>query len=133
MRAGKHYVRFMQSLGLVRVPCSPLDTWPALGAFHAWGRDQRGIAETTLRLYENVLVALLEKLGDDPLIYTVRGLRDFVVERARPHSRRRGATIVCALRAFLPFLVATGRAREGMPDAIPRFASWTLSSLPRYL
>lgn len=132
-RAGKHYVRFLQGQGLVPVPCSPLGVWSVLDAFHAWGRDQRGLAETTLRLYEDVLVDLLEKLGDDPSTYTARGLRDFVIERARPHGPRRGETIVCAVRAFLRFLVATGRAREGMPDAIPRFASWKLASLPRYL
>jgi len=126
-------VRFLQGQGLVRVPRSSLEIWPILGAFHAWGRDQRGLAETTLSLYEDVLVDLLEKLGDDPLMYTARGLRDFVVERARPHGCRRGQTIACAVRAFLRFLVAAGRAREGMPDAIPRFASWRLSSLPRYL
>jgi integrase/recombinase XerD len=118
--AGRHYVRFLQGQGLVRVPCSTLEVWPILGAFHAWGRDQRGLAESTLRLYEDVLVDLLEELGDDPLMYTARRLRDFVVERARPHGRRRGETIVCAVRAFLRFLVAAGRARAGMPDAIPR-------------
>jgi integrase/recombinase XerD len=132
-RAGKHYVRFLQGQGLLQIPRSPLDVWPVLGSFHAWGRDQRGLAETTLHLYEDVLIDLLEELGDDPAMYTARRLRDFVVERARPHGRRRGETIVCAVRAFLRFLVAVGRAREGMPDAIPRFASWRLSSLPRYL
>lgn len=132
-RAGRHYVRFLQGQGLVRVPESLLEKWPMLGAFHAWGRDQRGLAATTLRLYEDVLVDLLAKLGDQPSTYTPRGLRDFVLERSRPHGRRRGETIVCAVRAFLRFLVAEGRVRDGMPDAIPRFASWKLSSLPRYL
>jgi len=72
-------------------------------------------------------------LGDDPKTYSARRLRDFVIERSRSHGRRRGETIVCAVRAFLRFLVATGKCRDGLPDAIPRFASWKLSSLPRYL
>ena len=133
IRAGKHYLRFLQGQGLAPAPCSPLELWPILGAFHAWGRDQRGLAETTLHLYEDVLVDLLKKVGDDPSAYTARGLRDFVIDRARPHGRRRGETIVCAVRAFLRHLAATGRAREGLQDAIPRFASWRLSSLPRHL
>lgn len=132
-RSGRHYVRFLGVQGLAPAPRSDLDVWPILGAFHAWSRDQRGLAGTTLRLYEDVLVDLLERLGDDPRTYTARRLRDFVVERARPHGSRRGETIVCAVRAFLRFLVAAGRVRESILTAIPRFASWKLSSLPRYL
>jgi integrase len=98
-----------------------------------WGVEHRGLAETTLRLYEEVIADLVATLGSDPAGYTAKILRDYVIERARPHGLRRGETIVCAVRSFLRFLVAMGRCRDGMPDAIPRFASWKLSSLPRYL
>jgi integrase len=37
------------------------------------------------------------------------------------------------VRAFLRYLVAVGRARDGLQHAIPSFASWRLSSLPRHL
>jgi integrase len=132
-RAGKQYLQFLRRQGAIPARSRPYDCWPTLGAFHEWGLHHRGLAETTLHLYEDVLVDLLEALGDDPAAYSARHLRDFVIERSRPHGRRRGETIVCAVRAFLRFLVATGSCRHGIPDAIPRFASWKLSSLPRYL
>ncbi|KAB2944453.1 MAG: tyrosine-type recombinase/integrase, partial [Rhizobiaceae bacterium] len=132
-RAGKRYVQFLREQGAAPALTAPCDRIPLLGAFHRWGVDQRGLAETTLRLYEDVLVDLVDALGDDPGAYTARNLRDFVSARSRPHGGRRGETIVCAVRAFLRFLVAAGRCRDGLPDAIPRFASWKLSSLPKYL
>ena len=132
-RAGKRYLQFLRQQGVVLAPKVPREISPLLGAFHEWGLHQRGLAETTLHLYEDVLVDLLEALGDDPAAYSARRLRDFVMERSRPHGRRRGETIVCSVRTFLRFLVATGSCCDGMPDAIPRFASWKLSSLPRYL
>lgn len=132
-RAGKRYLQFLRRQGAVPAPKQPHELRPMLGAFHEWCLHHRGLAETTLHLYEDVVVDLLDVLGDDPAAYSARRLRDFVIERSRPHSRRRGETIVCAVRSFLRFLVATGRCRDGIPDAIPRFASWRLSSLPRYL
>jgi len=132
-RAGKRYLQFLRQQGAVAPPKLLYELRPMLGAFHEWGVRHRGLAETTLCLYEDILVDLIAALGDDPTTYDARRLRDFVIERSRPHGRRRGETIVCAVRAFMRFLVATGRCRDGMPDAIPRFASWKLSSLPRYL
>jgi integrase/recombinase XerD len=131
--AAVRYVQFLRDESVIPSPALPHEVWPILSDFHAWELEHRGLAETTLHLYEDVLVDLLETLGDDPAMYAARELRDFVIERARPHGRRRGETIVCAVRSFLRFLVATGRCRDGIPNAVPCFASWKLSSLPRYL
>lgn len=131
--AGSRYVQFLRGAGVIAARSVPHEASPILGEFHVWGVEQRGLAETTLQLYEEVIVDLVATLGSDPASYTARGLRDYVIERARPHGLRRGETIVCAVRSFLRFLAAMGRCRDGMPDAIPRFASWKLSSLPRYL
>ena len=131
--AGARYVQFLRRESVIPSRKLPGEVWPVLGDFLAWGLKQQGLAETTLRLYEDVLDDLLATLGDNPANYSAQALRDFVVERCRGHSLRRGETIVCSVRSFLRFLVAMGRCRPGMPDAVPRFASWKLSSLPRYL
>jgi integrase/recombinase XerD len=131
--AGARFVQFLRGAGIARAPEARRDVWPILGEYHVWALQHRGLAATTLHLYEDVLVDLVATLGTDPSTYTAKGLRDHVLDRARPHGLRRGETIVCAVRSFLRFLVATGRCSDGMPDAIPRFASWRLSSLPRYL
>jgi site-specific recombinase XerD len=133
MTAGGRYLQFLLREGMVPSAKLPREVWPVLGEYHAWGLEHRGLAETTLRLYEDVLGDFLATWGDNPASYTAQALRDYVIQRARPHGVRRGETIVCAVRSFLRYLVAMGKCRDGMPDAIPRFASWNLSSVPRYL
>ena len=130
------FIRFLreQSLlpQLVRKP-SPTDLWPLLGEFHSWMRRHRGLTDASLKVYEGILVELRDALGDDPHTYTAKLLRDFVLERARRHRVARAKSIVVAVRAFLRFLGATGRCPPGMEHAIPGFASWQLSSVPRFL
>jgi integrase/recombinase XerD len=41
--------------------------------------------------------------------------------------------VVSVTRAFLRYLIAQGVCRTGMDDAVPTFAMWRLSALPRYL
>jgi integrase/recombinase XerD len=130
------YIRFLQGRGVIAPtvrPPSPSERWPILGLFRSWMRQHRGLTESTLDVYQGILVGLLEKMGDDPRGYSADALRDFVMERARPHRIWRAKSIVVAVRAFLRFLGATGRCPPGMEHAIPGFASWQLSSVPRFL
>ena len=129
------FVRFLQEQGVVPRPAtsSPSDRWPLLGAFRSWMRQHRGLTETTLDAYQGVLVELLAMLGDDPRAYTAAALRAFVLQRARPHGIWRAKSIAVAVRAFLRFLGATGQCPSGREHAIPSFATWQLSSVPRFL
>jgi site-specific recombinase XerD len=78
-------------------------------------------------------VGLLDALGDDARAYSAEALRAFVLERARPHGIHRAKCIVVAVRSFVRFLGVTGQCPPGMEHAIPGFASWQLSSVPRFL
>jgi site-specific recombinase XerD len=136
LRAASVYIQFLQAQGVVPPPVvspAPSDRWPLLGTFRSWMRQHRGLTESTLDVYQGILVGLCEKLGDDPDRYTPEALRAFVFERARSHSIWRAKSIVVAVRALLRFLGATGRCPAGMEHAIPGFASWPLSSIPRFL
>jgi site-specific recombinase XerD len=136
LAAASVFIGFLREEGVIPqpVPCpSPSDRWPMLGAFRSWMRQHRGLTETTLDVYQGVLVGLLEVVGDDPRDYTAEALRAFVLERARPHGLWRAKSIVVAVRALLRFLGATGRCPPGMEHAIPGFACWQLSSVPRFL
>src|ERR1022692_620146 len=93
----------------------------------------RGLAETTLDVYQGSLLGLLEDLGEVARAYSPEALRSFVLNRARPHGIYRAKSIVVAVRSFVRFLGATGRCPPGMEHAIPGFASWQLSSVPRFL
>jgi integrase/recombinase XerD len=136
LEAARLFIRFLREqdvLPPVAVAPSPVDQWPVLGEFRAWARQHRGLTEASVDAYQRVLVRLLTALGDDPRAYTAEALRGFVLERARLHRVAHAKRVVVAVRAFLRFLGATGRCPPGMEHAIPGFASWQLSSVPRFL
>lgn len=136
LEAASLFIRFLQLKGELPPPVarpSATEQWPILGEFRAWMRTHRGLTETTLDVYEGILVGLLDALGDDARAYTAEALRTFVLDRARPHGIERAKSIVVASRSFLRFLGVTGRCPPGMEHAIPGFATWRLSSTPRFL
>jgi site-specific recombinase XerD len=136
LTAAALFIRFLQSHGALPLPITPpavCERWPILGEFRLWMRGNRGLTETTMDVYQYTLVALLEGLGAEPRTYSAEALRDFVLDRARPHGIERAKSIVVAVRSFLRFLAVTGRCTPGLEHAIPGFASWQLSSVPRFL
>ncbi len=136
LAAASVFIRFLREQGALPFPVpapSASDRWPLLGEYRSWMRQNRGLTETTLDIYQRTLVGLLEMLGDDARAYTAESLRTFVFERARPHGIERAKSITVAVRSFLRFLGATGRCAPGMDHAIPGFAGWQLSTVPRFL
>jgi integrase/recombinase XerD len=134
--AASVFIRFLQHEGKLPPPVmlpSACDLRPILGEFRAWMQKHRGVTAATLEVYERILVGLLDTLGDDGHIYSAEALRAFVLDRARPHGIYRAKSIVVAVRAFVRFLGVTGQCAPGMEHAIPGFASWQLSSVPRFL
>jgi integrase/recombinase XerD len=134
--AAAAYIRFLREKGELSIPVATApatERWPILGEFRSWTRKHRGLTETTLDVYQGILVGLLESLGDDTSAYDTEALRSFVFERSRPHGIYRAKSIVVAVRAFVRFLGATGQCRLGLEHGIPGFASWQLSSVPRFL
>lgn len=136
MTAAGCFIRFLKECGVL--PCSklapsPAEHWPILGEFRAWMQQQRGLRESTLDDYERVQIDMLQALGDSPISYTAANVRSFVLQRAMPHGISRAKSIATATRAFLRFLIATGRCPVGLDHAIPGYASWRLSTVPRFL
>jgi site-specific recombinase XerD len=130
------FIRFLQLQGQLplpaALPCAG-EVWPVLGEFRSWMHQHRGVTETTLDTYQGILMDLREALGEDTGTYSAEALRTFIFKRARPHGMQRARTIVVAVRSFVRFMGATGRCVAGMEHAIPSFASWQLSSTPRFL
>jgi integrase/recombinase XerD len=130
------FIRFLQLQGELPPPVarpSATEQWPVLGEFRSWMRTHRGLTETTLDVYQGILVGLLDALGDDARAYSAEALRAFVLDRARPHGIERAKSVVVAVRSFVRFLGVAGQCPPGMEHAIPGFASWRLSSIPRFL
>jgi len=136
LTAATLFIRFLRVQGVlapVAVPPSPADLWPIIGEFRSWMRQHRGLTETTLDVYQAIIIELLVAHGSDPQRYTPDVLRGFALERARRHGIWRAKTVIVSVRAFLRFLGATGQCPAAMQHAIPGFASWQLSTVPRFL
>jgi integrase/recombinase XerD len=130
------FIRFLRVYGVLpppTIPASPTDLWPLIREFRSWMRQHRGLTETTLDVYQPIIAELLTALGGEPRLCTAEALRGFALERARRHGLWRAKTVVVAVRAFLRFLGATQQGTPGMQYAIPGFASWQLSTVPRFL
>jgi site-specific recombinase XerD len=96
-------------------------------------RQHRGLTEATLDVYQPIIAELLTALGGDSRRYTAEALRGFALDRARQHGISRAKTVVVSVRSFLRFLGATGQCSTGMQHAILGFASWQVSTVPRFL
>ena len=134
--SAKLFIAMLRAEGVLppeRRDASHEEIWPLLAAYCRWMRDQRGLAESTLALRRPILVDLLVALGDDPIAYTAKALRGFVLERAAPHGRPRAKCIASTIRSFLRYLIATGQCQLGLDHAVPGFANWQLATTPRFL
>lgn len=136
LTAASVFIRFLQQQGELPSPVTPpsaSDLWPVLGEFRSWMQQHRGLTKTTLDIYQRTLAGLCTALGDDAQTYSAEVLRAFVLERARPHGIQSAKGITVAVRSFLRFLSATGRCTDGLEQAIPGFACWQRSAVPRFL
>jgi site-specific recombinase XerD len=90
----------------------------------------RGASEPTLRLYSRDANELTKALGDEVGKWTVRDIRDFVLDRTgkcgAPTTQKR----VTSLRAFLRYLNFAGECRDELALAVPAIAGWRLARLP---
>jgi site-specific recombinase XerD len=102
-------------------------------SFFDWLQQHRGTSQSTCRIYGRVVVDLLQTLGDDPNRFTAADLQAFALNRAGRHGRSAANNVAKALRMFLRYLIATGQCSSYLIAAIPTFAHWRLSSMPRYL
>jgi integrase/recombinase XerD len=83
MVAAALLIRFLREPGVLPPPAvlpSPTDLWPIIGDFRSWMRQHRGLTETTLDVYQAILVELLAARGSAPDIYTAEVLRNSVLD-----------------------------------------------------
>ncbi len=139
-RAGLHgvarartavFVRYLRARGIVPVPAPAAAPPTLVTGFCEWLRSQRGSAETTLRQYHAVAIALLGRLGDDPARSEAGTVRAAVHEVTGGHGTATARFVAKVARGFLRYLAATGRCRPGLDAAILAVARWRHASLPR--
>jgi site-specific recombinase XerD len=132
----KRFLEFLHQIGVVSSiddEHTDSDSPQLLTSFFDWLRQHRGSSQSTCRIYGRFVVDLLQTLGDDPGRFTAADLQAFVLNRAGRHGRSNANNVAKALRMFLRYLIATGQCSSYLLAAIPTFAHWRLSSMPRYL
>jgi len=104
-----------------------------LDAYQHYLLEERGLAPSSLDNFVRVARAFVGEYGDDTgdlTSVTARDVLDFVSEQCRRQSPARVAT---GLRVFLRYCQVAGLTKGSLSEAVPRVASWRLSSLPKTL
>ena len=132
----KRFLEYLHQIGVVsNIGDEHTDSAPPqlMTSFFEWLQQHRGTSQSTCRIYGRVVVDLLQTLGDDPNRFTAADLQAFALNRAGRHGRSAANNVAKALRMFLRYLIASGQCSSYLIAAIPTFAHWRLSSMPRYL
>lgn len=127
----RRFVQHLRERGIVPLVEAPRQ--PLVEGFLQWMSVHRGVVEGTLASYGSYVGDLVRFLGDDPQMYTARGLRDFVEKRCRQYRRNSSRMVLAAVRMFLRYLAVEGRCRPGLEHALTPLANWSQHSLPRGL
>lgn len=135
LTTARQFTRYLEEIGAKEPSPRPsiADEYPIAGEFGAWLREHRGVQETTLCAYQDRLRGVFRALGGDPRRYTAARLREFVRREAPKCCLKTAQALVTALRAFVRFMIATGRRPRHLAHAIPSLSSWRLASIPRFL
>lgn len=134
-RSAKIFLQFLQAQQLVAPPVFPSKVVPpaVVTQFEQWMQVHRGVKLSTLETYRRPLIDLVNHLGESPEQFDAVQLRLFVLAYAEHNHKAATKTRLNATRAFVRFLIVTGRCQPGLEAAIPPIAQWRLSTLPRYL
>jgi site-specific recombinase XerD len=131
----RRFVRFIDQSRLTRKGAG--QAAPAVdsrvGQFQDWLRVHRGLAERTIIGQGEIIARLVVALGPAPVDYDASSIRQLIIDESGKYSRAYLAKIASVLRSYLRFLSARGECRPGLDHAVPTFAEWRLSALPRYL
>ena len=104
-----------------------------LGDFRRWLAQYRGVTESTIHTYCRLIAPILERLGDDPIQYNARRLREVVLDHFRSRSVSHTQNVIGALRMYLRFLATREECNPYLLAAIPTPKSRTLLKPPRYI
>jgi integrase/recombinase XerD len=141
--AASVFIRFLQQQGELPYPVSrpsASELWPMLGEFCSWMRKHRGLTETTLDVYQRILVGLLNALGDDARAYCAEGryapsslsgraLTGFIVPRASLwQSALSSVSSVSPGDAHRAWSMPSPVSHPGSSRQSPGFSSWRMSS-----
>src|SRR6516225_2598059 len=108
-----------------------------LGQFQHYLRQQRGLAEATITCYTPVVRAFLAECfpKNNPDFHQLCAsiVADFVRRQAERLTTKHAKNVVSALRSFLRHLLHRGAIDTDLAACVPTIATWSLSSVPKFL
>ena len=131
----RRFLRFVAVGRIVRsgAALSPPEVDARVAEFQNWLRHHRGVSERTINSHGLLVMRMMPILGTEPAGYNAQCIRQVILDEAQKCSRAYLAKMRTALRGYLRFLIARGECKPWLDQAVPVFAHWQLSSLPRYL
>lgn len=133
-RGAELFLSFLRRAAVVPPPkAEAVPFEETMACFRLWLLRRRGLAATTVHLYESHLRPFLEALGDDATTYQPAAIQSFVIQHLGQRGHNVARTLSIALRAYLRSLVAAGGVAASLVHCVPTVRQWRLSSLPRYL
>jgi len=131
----RRFLAFLRTRGVIAAekPAPTPRCPPVLEQFADWMVRHRGLTQHTIRRYRRTLEVFVSALGEKTVAYDVTSIRRFVIDHLGHRGRGETREAVTAIRSFLRFLAAHGRARLGIECCVPTVPEWRLSALPRYL
>jgi site-specific recombinase XerD len=127
--------------GQVVKTCAP--TPPKVGSalearYADFLRNEKGLAELTLKVYLPVVKDLLHYLEEEHRLRAIGRLdasilRAFLLERAQGCSSECVRLLATGLRSFVRFLHVQGEIQNDLTAAIPTVRRWTQPGIPRTL
>ena len=131
----RRFLRFVAVGRIVRsgAALSPPEVDARVAEFQNWLRHHRGVSERTINSHGLLVMRMMPTLGTEPADYNAQCIRQVILDEAQKCSRAYLTKMRTALRGYLRFLIARGECKPWLDQAVPVFAHWQLSSLPRYL
>jgi integrase/recombinase XerD len=132
-------LEYLRGLDVAPPPCVDLADTPVgqlLVRYRGYLLGERGLAEGTVRYYEDAARLLLSRRAEADLALeelTAAEVSGFVLRECRRRSAGSAKNLVTALRSLLRFLYLDGAVGSQLASAVPTVAHWRGAGLPRAL
>ena len=98
---------------------------------------ERAISTSTVDRWSRVALRfLIERFGSGPVdtgTFTASDITGFVQRQSHLHGHSMARSLVVGMRSFLRYLEYKGLTALSLDKAVPAVATWTMSTLPKYL
>ena len=132
------FLAYLRHQGLIRKPSSTVRVTARdrlLQNYADFLRDEKGLAQLSLRVYLPVAASLLEYLHGKHDLRRLNAtiIRSFLFNRAKGRSSEYVRLLAISLRSFVRFLHLRGKIGRDLATAVPTVRKWSQTSVPKKL